>query len=341
MRTHLTPSQTIISSSNPQGLFGHPKDEVELTRSFKRLLKLVHPDVNPGDPLAADAVSTLKRQYDAARTLMAHGAWDPRGGTLQRLRTRDGTFAIRYFKAKDFELGKQYVCKSSCIYVFDAPYASLARTGVGVLGSIKYQDEALRAEASRYLPIPVKFAEFDDGRVMVVLERDRRGVALDDLAGYMGGKVPGEHVAWVTSSMYSFRCFVELQGLVHGGIQPRDLFAVPETHTVQFVGGWWYAAKFGERLKAMPNAIKSLFGVKPPTVAERRTDSYAIRAVSRRLLGDGKTPESLRLWYEGVGRSRGTAVSEYHDWEGALSHAGKRRFVQLDVSAGRVYGFND
>ena len=71
---------------NPYAVLGVPESasDEEIAKAYKRLAKKYHPDLNPGDEIAARKMGEINRAYDDIKTLRqqgnayaAHSTYDP------------------------------------------------------------------------------------------------------------------------------------------------------------------------------------------------------------------------------------------------------------------------
>jgi hypothetical protein len=125
------------------------------------------------------------------------------------------------------------------------------------------------------------------------------------------------------------------------------VFVSPQCHAASPLGGWWYAARTGSRLKSLP---QETFVLLPRSMAaskraDIRLDLESIRAIGRAALGDltGHTligradlpkpmADYLRL------PSSGSAIDDYRAWGQVLDDSfGPRRFVELPVTSSDDY----
>ncbi|MCC9000305.1 MAG: hypothetical protein LM522_12585, partial [Candidatus Contendobacter sp.] len=125
-------------------------------------------------------------------------------------------------------------------------------------------------------------------------------------------------------------------------------FISPHQHRSALLGGWWYAVRQGERMRAAP-AVTLQYA--PGEVITRkcgdiRTDLELIRALGRELLGDVTgarlarekvAPPPMLDWLRFPAPR--SAVDDYHTWQRRVLTAsfGERRFLKLDLSADDLY----
>lgn len=57
----------------------HSADEEEITKAYRKLAKKYHPDLNPGDAVAAEKMSEINAAYDAIKTGTANSGYNSQG----------------------------------------------------------------------------------------------------------------------------------------------------------------------------------------------------------------------------------------------------------------------
>jgi hypothetical protein len=131
------------------------------------------------------------------------------------------------------------------------------------------------------------------------------------------------------------------------GISPQTVLVSTPTHSLSILGGWWYSAEFGKKLKSLPPDIYRLAPRKLllDKIAHPFLDLESIRACGRAALGD-ITGNSFRMdkaipapmaAYLALPSSN-SAVEEYEIWMKVLEDCfGPRKFVKLEVSPDDIY----
>ena len=166
-----------------------------------------------------------------------------------------------------------------------------------------------------------------------------------------GTRIP--HVGWILNRAYSLACYLEWAGVTHNAIATDTLLVSPRDHTLALAGGWWFAARAGDRLSALParslryvTADMQVAGTRA-VIADHRLDLELVRALGRELLGDetGTTftrdtpaPEPMLRFLRAP--SSGDARTDYREWSERILPAcfGRPRFVDLPVAAADLYG---
>lgn len=339
----LTAAQILaIPDDEPERLF--TPDGETIKRNFRRLALRWHPDTC-GDAEASLVFEHVKALYELARARLDAGAWKTPG--LLTISGENGkSYRIRYVKNRPFELGQEFLGEHIVAWQVGTSDRDLFDTAVATISAFHFSDDAMRREMTRFLPgIRKSIASADNTTLVIDKEADL--VPLRDVLRRMGGKLEPVHVAWILSGAFNIASYLSYSGLVHNAIGPDTLFISPARHAVALIGGWWYAARQGDRLRAAPARTLSLMpsDIARRKIADYRTDLEAIRLTGRELLGDAtgmrltrnpSVPTDMSRWLRQA--SAGDARSDYAAWKDILgSSFGKSRFVPLDVDITDIY----
>ena len=332
-----------IGATEPERLFS--ADEATMKQQFRALAARWHPDRCP-DTGTTEVFQHVSRLYEAALQKLRGGIWQTPG--LLMIKATDGaTYKIRYRKERAFELGRQFIAKEVVAYVIENDYADLFDNALAVIGRLPCADPRMAAEINRYLPEVVSQFATAEGRV-VVLKKGADQVLLRDLLEHLGGQIDARHVAWIISSLLNVACYLDYAQLAHNAISADNWFVSPAQHSGALLGGWWYAVRQGEAMRAAPAMTINYapFEVMTNRRGDSRTDLELIRAVGRELLGDisgmrlsraKAVPPPMLDWLRRPAQR--SAVDEYQTWANQVlkDSFGKRRFVELQVSLADVY----
>jgi hypothetical protein len=346
----LTASQILlIDEQTPERLFPQSADEV--TRVYRLLAKKWHTDVNH-ERKAADVFDHLTKLRDKAAEKLANGTWQEAGYFSCRL--KDGrTLRIRSDARRDFELGTTHISPTTITYVIGREHVDLFQNAVKRIGALAFLDDHGKPDAkikevyASCLPTVFKTYEADDAFILTVKKRSD-DVRLRDLLPFLPKDDLAKHVAWITSRMHEMGRYLDHAGIAHNAVTLDTAFVSPSQHTVGLFGGWWYAAPFGETLKAVPGEATEFLpdiGGKP-ILADGKIDREMIRAAARELLGDRdstrltaiKTAPQTMIDYLRM-PSSGKPQTDLHDWYQTVlpKSFGARRFTELRVSYSDVY----
>lgn len=338
MSTTATADQ-ILRYKVPEQLFSSLN---QFRDEYKVLCKIWHPDLNR-DPQAEAVIRQLNVLHDLAVEKETTGTWEP-VGKISFIGTDKITRNLRYRTARPFELGMMYYGNTAIAYVVKTEFADLFKNGRERISKLKYENDKMKKEMSRFLPKVQTAFETTDNKHVLVLQKTDDVYCLRDLLDSVGQQIEPTHVAWMLNGIYNIACYLNWAELTHNGINVDTTFVSPKHHSVMLYGGWWYAQPFGYRLNAIPT-FSDVFG--PPDIirdrrAQYKLDLTTIRAVGRVLLGDpngviAKGPDQMVKFLQQP--SSGSAREDYDRWANKVLPAcfGKRRFVEMVFSESDIY----
>ncbi len=341
--TDLGPEQILAISENaPEKLFS---GDLLIAKSEYRMLgRRWHPDHN-SDGAAQLVFQHVTRLYQKAREMIETNHW--RGaGNLELQRDGRVMRRVSYFRIVPFELGEMYLGEGEVVFSVEQQYRDLFENAKNHIANFCFADSAMKREIERCLPPRPEFYSTSE-RLLMLVRKTPDLILLDDLREYLGGEVAPCHVGWIQNTIHNLSCYLSYAGLVHHDLSPQTYFVSPAFHTGVLLGGWWYACREGEKMKALPDRT---IRIAPADVIRRkcaagRTDLELIRATGRELLGDPtgthlradkKIPAPFLSWFNGA--TTGNALLEYELWKEVLRESfGAPRFVKLDVKPSAIY----
>lgn len=329
-----------IPVTAPEKLYtGDPNKAKE---EWRMLSKQWHPDRPGGDDQVMAYINTL---YNVALEKLRLGIWVT--DNIARITTKsDKIFEIKYRRKHEFELGEMYVGDKTVVFAIAEDGYDLVEEALYVIKNFKYVDAKMEKEFSRYLPSIYTVDETVD-RKIIVFKKTPDLLLLRDVLDHFNGAMDPKHAAWITSSMFNLACYLNYAGLTHNDISPDTYFISPEHHSGALIGGWWYSALLGRKLKALPS--RTVMQVSEDIIDEKQAsliiDGELIRATSREMLGniDGllitnpNIPRPLLAWL--LKPATGEIVKEYKTWSKQIliDSFGKREYVELKLTADDLY----
>ncbi len=325
-----------IPLDQPERLF----TRTGLRDEYRALAKRWHPDIAgiPSDAVFAHVTAL----YERAEQKLAAGSWDG-PGRLELVATDGIRYRFRYRSLRPFELGQMLIADSVIAYLVDPSQRDLFDRAAAMIAGFRFADATMRVEMSPCLPEIAACFETGDGRHLVLVVRKNADLLpLGDALAHFGGKLPPRHVAWILSSLFNLACWLDWTGLSHNAIAADTVFLSPRRHHCALLGGWWYAARTGSKLAALPDWSAAAL---PPSVlgagrADPRIDGTLLRLLARELLGsaigsrlaaDPAIPAPLAAWLRLA--AEGDAVADYAAWRAVLQASfGPRRFVPLRLT---------
>lgn len=334
-----------IKETSPEKLF-FGESENDLKVIYRKLSALWHPDKHINDGKDTSKVFVhIKNLYESALKKLENGTLGL-GLSIKFLGDDGKEFILKYQIEKLFELGKYYIANEYVVWCFEKEYENNAKEGIRKIDSLRFADDKMKKEFSKYIPKVIKVINTKEYFV-VVMQKEKGFLNLQDVLNHYGS-MDSKHVAWVMSTMYNLACFLKYNNLMQGGISIENYFINPENHEGYVIGGWWYSKHFGEKLEmlsttAVDVAPVSLINKKK---AEEGLDLEMIKLVGRTLLGDAtgvylsKNPnihKRMILWLREA--TLGNSFKEYEVWmkEILKDSFGARRFIKMELTANDIY----
>ena len=328
-------AEELLKIKMPEKLFS--PSLIEAQRQYRELVKKWHPDKNT----SADAQTVfthVRNLYNLARTKIACNYWGYAGAITIREGHKSST--VKYQSAQSFELGRVLITPEEVIYIISDSHRALAENILYARSWFVYASNLMAEEVKRYLP-----TELQHSAGVYRIKKDKSFLSLRSVLNYYGGSMEPRSVAWIMSTLYNLSCYLEYAGIVHHDISVDTYFINPEKHSGALLGGWWYAARRGDRIKVVPKRTYELLPWKVRTnkIASRATDAELILAVGRELLGAGNgnkmradTPKAMVEWLTAVGGTG--AIENYRKWALVLEESfGPRRFTPMNLTSEMLY----
>jgi hypothetical protein len=328
-----------VPLTEPERIFTGEADVAKM--EFRILAGKWHPDRKGGN---SDVFAHVKLLYDKAADKIAGGTWLV-PGLLRVTDVKSRVYQMRYKKTRAFELGDVYIGDRIVTYSIKKEFADLVSNARQMIYGFTYANDQMRAEAARYLPQWHDQLELPD-RILVVLKKDPEHICLRDIVTKLG-KLEPRHAAWVMSRLHNLLCYFQWAGITHNDISLDNYFISPAGHVGSIIGGWWYAARVGQKMSALPE--RTIRYAKPDIVSQKKAsfsvDAELIRAVVRESLGDPfgtkmvidkSVPAPMVQWLQSPGSD--SAYKDYSIWydKVLIKAFGPRRFVRMELN-GDIY----
>jgi hypothetical protein len=331
-----------IPVDQPEKLFTGVEELAK--KEYRKLAMHWHPD--RGADQAAEVLAHVNVLWDLAQKKFKDGAWIMPGRIT--ISATDGrTFEINFQKHHKIELGDMYIGKTIIAYAIDKDNADLYDNGVRFIKNFKYPDTKMNENISRLLPkIKAEVKTID--KHFLIIEKPKNVILLKDLLAYYGGKLDPRHVAWILSRLYNLGCYLKWAKIAHNDIALDTVFIEPSNHAGYLLGGWWFTANVGEKLKAVPGSLltHAPAALMRDKVGTTQFDMEMIRLVGRQLLGDQHgtklkldkdLPKPLVEWLRNP--SAGDSFHDFKKWKDEILDAsfGKRKFHEMKLTEADIY----
>lgn len=333
-----------LPAERPERLFTGSLEDVK--QAWRQLAMRWHPD-RSADPRAAEVFQHIGAMFEQAEERIRRGDWQGQGRL--RLSALDGrTYEIAYLRRHRFELGNLYLAGSVAAFVVDLAHGDLVQRAEQAIRSLDYPTDKMRRQIAPHLPAYPFAGAFRTADAWVVVMRKTPDLLLlRDVLDHFGGRLNPRHVAWVVSSLLNLCCYFRHAGIAHNALSLDTCFLSPPDHSVAVLGGWWYAARLGERMLAAPAGTLDWapHDLMATQRADIRTDLELVRAIGRALLGDiggsrlerEGTPAAMAQWLRLPASD--DPIDEYRTWRNQVLHDsfGARRFAELSLTQSDIY----
>lgn len=325
-----------IPKDQPERLFTGMFDA--LKREYRLLVSKWQPRRDGDDSEVMTHVNIL---HDKALEKLKLGTWRTPG--VFAFKGTNGTdYEFRYVTSAMTDMGERYVGNEFIMYDVPTAQLDLVESTQKLLKGLKYPPEKKTEDEVRlHNPEWNKNIKTPRGAV-VGFKKKPDSILLRDLLTHYGGKIEPRHVAWIVSRMYGVASYLQYAGLVHNAIGPDSIFVSPKDHRIR-LEDWWYTAKAGHRLVAVPTRTAPFLKGK---IADYKLDCELIKLTARELLGDVSgakllanpdIPRPMLMWARTP--ALGDARREWQEWQDITLKAsfGARLFVEMAITGRDVY----
>ncbi len=346
-------AQKILFITSAEFLFS--QSPYEAKREYRALALRWHPD-NSLEARAQEVFSHIIFLYREAQEKSANGTWDEPfekveeeapGAKKFRLET-GAARTVEYASRRPFELGTMYIADDTVTFEVKAEFADLFHNARRQIRNLKFENADMAIEMSRFLP-QVQEAFMSGRSHVLMLRKTPDQLLLSDVMAHCGNKIhPLEHIGWIMNVLWNLACYLQWSGTAHHAISPDAFFVSPLRHSGMLLGGWWYAAAYGEPIVAVPD--RSLQFIPPDIInngiADARADLELIKAIGRELLGDvagsqlafdDSLPSRLTEWL--ILPAEEKALDNYKEWKYQVLKDcfGAPHFVPMNLSSKDLY----
>lgn len=288
------------------------------------------------------AFDVILNQSDSRKRQQAEeGFWVE--ASVEQLPREDGeVIEVAYLTKRRADMCTVYVARRNVIYVFDKGFEDSAARYREMVGQIKYPNEDMEKELSRYIPKIVTECRLADGRQFLAIEKEAGVYPLGML-----GLLMDRHVAWIVSRLENLCCLLEYNDMALNGFSMENLFVDTANHQIYLYGGWWFAGFCGMETAG---ASKSVFpylkkGIAGQNRNQVSTDLESIRLVAAKLLGceDREKLRTVHLLPKAfedflvLGPDH-SAQADFKKWDKVLLESyGERKFIPLSMTEEEIY----
>lgn len=205
----------------------------DIDQAYKRIAKLVHPDIHPTNSYAATKafahLNNLHSQALKPAEVITIGKY-----TIEK-------------KLASGDIADLYITKDGDIFKLAKSRTEndlMAREAATLTKLNKANDHF-----SKYLPI-IKDSFNASGRAANILDKPADFLTLKDLWHIADHNYDFRHGVWMMNRLLSVLGYIHSQGFVHGAITPEHLMYRAEDHDMRLID-WCYSTKIGEKIPAI------------------------------------------------------------------------------------------
>jgi hypothetical protein len=257
--------EEITRVTSPRDLF--PKD-CDPAKIFKRLARIVHPDVAPIG-MEARSLAAFKKLNELYTGFTRKEAYNPvviAGCVVSEPLTK-GDICDLYIaeSSKDPNVILKIVRGPK-----DNDLMDRERTALEILWKAKPEN------FRKYLPEFIQGVKAS-GRRVNILHNELTYLPLREIVDLHSGKLDFRHIVWMVNRALSILGFAHQSGIVHGAILPCHLLYDPKSHGLKLVD-WCYSCTNGQNIPAIVRDYSNNY---PPEVKKKRlagpwTDIYML-----------------------------------------------------------------
>ena len=334
--------KVILAAKKCGDIFSNNKDVAKA--EYRELSRKYHPDIYKNDNGIMAKINSL---YEKAMYLIEIGEWEVSNQVIL-VEFSGKKSNHKFLSENNFELGVFYICDDEVIYILEAKHEKYYQNAIRKIQSLKYANDGMKKEISRFMPKIMYNYKLKDGRWCIAFYKTADMFLLDDLLNHFNGMIPPEHSAWIISRLNNICCYLDYIKVAHNGISLSNCFVSPEYHTIILLGGWWYCINQGEKMIGTQKAIYDIIPIKEKgmKIATIITDLESSKLIGRQILGNLSLTSSKKeaaSYPKAIARflrsgSSEKAVDEFRKWNDSLTEAfGKRKFIKLNINKNDIY----
>jgi serine/threonine protein kinase len=278
----------IKAAKTPEKLFGelgiNGDREESLHRQFRTMARVLHPDYNPGNKAAAEAMAALTELNAKAEMRLKSGSYgtkDPDKGVEIRSKTLyTGVKPIAAGEICDVYMGdfmdaggkpRRAVIKILRDVGDDDLFNNEAVAYKQVFGAAKDEDKVF----AKYMCEPLERAKLTiDGRekkAFIIAGSKRTTYSLADVIKAYPDGIDHRDAAWMIRRLLEILAFTHRIGYAHNAVTPSHALVRMEDHGGKLVD-WSYAKPVGEPIIAISSEYEHLY---PPETKKNKVANPA------------------------------------------------------------------
>lgn len=322
----------ILKAKKYSDLFS--SDEATAKREFREYCKKYHPDVNDTAE-EAEAFSIISEIY----TYKIHKSTDSRKGAVdEEILVRDKSTGKGFILTNPVVFNNGictvYYTVSKVAFLYSKTYKKFYDNYIEEVERLRYADNAMEKEFSRYFPKIIKHFETEDDKLCILIGKTSDVLPLGRIfKAYRdhGEQFPERQAAWILNRLYNIECYLHYYGRVSNGFTIDNLWVSPEMHSILLYSGWEYTTKERGNMIGCPKDVFKIIPIKVKDTKESSmiTDLESIKSIGRQLYNGHTELKHINKFL-----NEGTTGDVFKDWdsyrEALQEEFGKRQFVVWD-----------
>lgn len=295
---------------------------------YRRLAKLVHPDVNDNDPRAESAFARLQKLWNE----FSNGGLSASSAVAYQ--TKRHTYEVGNLLARG-DISNVYAATYDAGHervVIKMPRSPVnSDLIVNEITTLKTLSSEVPENLKMFHPTMVDSFRHRD----VASGKDRRAVVLQELEGfytlaqviaaYPQG-IEGRDLAWIARRLFVALAAAHDVDIAHGAVTPENVMIHPTMHGVVLID-WVHAKPFGETLTSISSPYRLDYGTKIAKPLDHRLDVQMSSHTLESLLGR-RPAKPFRAFFKGCRVSSAPPAGQlFQEFDELLTRLyGKRKY---------------
>jgi hypothetical protein len=275
------------------------------------LVKQYHPDRGGTE----EEFLYLQKSYAEAKRENALGCWVTSDFIFIRPETSGVVYDFN--SVTDFHYGRVYAGERNLVYELEGD--TMAEDLKNIFTDFTFKDDTMREKFEWQVPSHgVTVHNILDGKTLVkqyaVIDKKREPMSYL-LSDVMKLEMPLQTSIWLFNRLYALGCYMNMIGVYCLDIAPHNIVVNLKDHSIGLLGGWWYHAKAGERMRRLPVSTYHLFSnkMRETKTATIEIVTEQIKQVMRQVLAGRDIPPVYRNWLSLPAQE--DILAEYTQWE--------------------------
>lgn len=309
--------------------FDNPKDECELKKVYRRLVKRYHSDETTGDDKCFINITKL---YNQGKEFFSKKSEPEKLICIKFIDESTGKEVIvPYIFEDQFEDATIYFGYTKMAVVMGAEKGKYYDNFLKQVRDIKYPNEEAKERFVRLIPKILYSSVSKKGNYCIVLEKTSEIIPLHKVVEGGDFKDKYRHYVWIINRLYDLACLFNYNNKVFNAFNMRNVYISPDYHSVVLLSGWQFCTGTGQKMLGTTKDIYDVMSIqcKDSKKSERLTDLESIKMIGRQLF-DKDAPEEFRKFFEEA--SSGDPIVDWDKWSLRIDkvYGAKREFIHWE-----------